>query len=450
MEEATIEIHDFSKKGFGKSKEALGDILNGIPGEKGKLTKISGKGKRSLFILGDLVEKSKDRVTPRCVHFTSCGGCTLQHVSYERQLSEKQAKIEALFPGETIYPIIGMDDPWHYRGKMEYTFSQNKAKEHFLGLIKPKSKGIVENLTQCHITDPWFSEILAKVRRFWIDSTLEAYNSYSDTGSLQTLTLRKSVHTNSRMITLTVSGNSDYALTKEQISAFIQAIDDDECAIFMDIKCTCKGSVTRYYEMHLSGPDFIEEKIGTTSFMMSPKAFFQPNPRMAEKFFTTIIETLALTGKEKVLDLFSGIGTISILLSPYVDHIVAVEIGKEAVCDARVNLDDKNIENVEIYADDVSNFIKTRGEHFVPDIVIVDPPRAGIGKVAIEFLEKLGPRSIVYLSCNPLTQKEDIDSLPSYKISSVRPFDQFPHTPHVENLIFLERIYRSEIQNIIL
>jgi 23S rRNA (uracil1939-C5)-methyltransferase len=304
MEEATIEIHDFSKKGFGKSKEALGDILNGIPGEKGKLTKISGKGKRSLFILNDLVEKSKDRVTPRCVHFTSCGGCTLQHVSYERQLLEKQAKIEALFPGETIFPIVGMDDPLHYRGKMEYTFSQNKAKEHFLGLIKPKSKGIVENLTECHIVDPWFSEILAKVRQFWINSTLEAYNSYSDSGSLQTLTLRKSVHTNSRMVTLTVSGNSEFALTKEQINSFIQAIDDDECAIFMDIKCTSKGSVTRYYEMHLSGPDFIEEKIAATSFMMSPKAFFQPNPRMAEKFFSSIIETLALTGKEKVRPIF--------------------------------------------------------------------------------------------------------------------------------------------------
>ena len=147
---------------------------------------------------------------------------------------------------------------------------------------------------------------------------------------------------------------------------------------------------------------------------------------------------MQLTGKEKILDLFSGIGTISTLLSAHAEHIVAVEIGKEAVCDARENIERLGIDNIEMYADNVANFIETRGEHFIPDIVVIDPPRIGMGKVAIDFLEKLKPSKIAYLSCNPVTQKEDIEKLPSYQISSIRPFDQFPHTPHLENLIILE------------
>ncbi|MCH9811215.1 23S rRNA (uracil(1939)-C(5))-methyltransferase RlmD [bacterium] len=434
-----IEIAEFTKKGFCTTKELPGDVMAAIPGEVGNVKKISGKGRRSLYLLEEILEKSKDRTTPRCAHFTKCGGCSLQHVSYDRQLKEKEGKVKKLFPENVVLPIIPMEDPWEYRGKMEYTFSQNKEGEKFVGLIKPKSRGFVENLTECHLVDSWFVECLARVRAFWENSSLEAYNLHKNTGALQTLTLRKGIFTSSKMVILTVSGNSDFALSKEEIQAFVKAVDDDECAIFLQIKCISKGSPTRFYEMHLSGPAFFEEKLLGKTFMLSPKAFFQPNPRMAEKFFTKIQEGLKLSGKEKLLDLFSGIGTISIILSGYVEHIVAVEIGKEAVCDARENIEALGIENIEIYADDVANFIKERGEHFVPDVVTIDPPRCGMGKVAIDFLEKMLPSKIAYLSCNPVTQKEDIEKLVSYKVVSIQPFDQFPHTPHLENLVILER-----------
>ncbi len=440
MDETITEIKTLSKKGYGQSEDIAGNIMAAIPGEKGYVKKITGRGKKSLYLLEGLIEKSKDRVTPRCKHFTACGGCVFQHISYERQLKDKEAKIKALFPDNQLEPIVGMDDPWNYRGKMEFTFSENKDGEKFIGLIKPKSRGLVENLTDCHLVDPWCMDILDKVRAYWAESGLQAYRLYSNTGTFQTLTVRKAVNTNSRMITLTVSGNADFAMSKKQMNDFVKAIDDEECAIFIDVKCISKGSPTRYYEMHLSGPDFFEEKIGDTLFKMSPKAFFQPNPKIAEKFFSSIKSKLNLTGKEKILDLFSGIGTISILLSAYAEKIVAVEIGKEAVCDAKHNLELLNINNVEIFADDVSNFIKTRGIDFTPDIVIIDPPRAGMGKVALNFLEKLKPEKIVYLSCNPTTQQEDISKLESYRIESIQPFDQFPQTPHVESLVILKQV----------
>ena len=440
MDEAIVEIKSLSKKGFGKSEDVPGDILGVIPGEKAKVKKISGRGKRSLYLLEELLEQSKDRVAPKCKHFTACGGCSSQHISYKRQLFEKELKIKNLFPDQTVQPIVGMDNPWNYRGKMEFSFSQNKDGEKFLGLIKPKSRGFVEDLTECHLVDPVVMNVVSRVRKFWHESELGAYKLFSDIGSLQTLTIRKAINAKSLMVTLQVSGNSDYALSKQQIKDFVAAIDDESCAIFMDIKCIAKGSPTRYYEMHLSGPNEFEELLGGTKFVMSPKAFFQPNPVIADKFFASMKDQLNLTGNEKVLDLFSGIGTISILLSPHVEKIVAVEIGKEAVCDAKHNIELLDIKNVEIFADDVSNFIKTKGIDFTPDIVVIDPPRAGMGKVAIEFLEKLKPQKIVYLSCNPVTQAEDITLLESYKISSVQPFDQFPQTPHIENLVILELI----------
>ena len=433
------EILEFTKKGFCNARDVEGVVMAAIPGEVGEVKKISGKGRRSLFVLEQILEKSKDRVEPRCAHFTSCGGCSLQHVSYPRQLQEKEEKVRSLFPGEEVRPIIGMGDPWKYRGKMEYTFSQNREGDKFLGLIKPKSRGFVENLTECHLVDDWFVECLVRVRKFWEESSLEAYHLHKDTGALQTLTLRKGIFTQSKMAILTVSGNADFALTKDQIAAFVAAIDDENCAIFLQIKCISKGTPTRFYEMHLSGPAFFEEKLLGKRFMLSPKAFFQPNPEMAEKFFEHIKGALHLTGKEKLLDLFAGVGTISMLLADQVEHVVAVEIGKEAVCDARENIEALGIENIEIYADDVSNFIRERGEYFVPDVVTIDPPRSGMGKVAIDFLEEMGPQKIAYLSCNPVSQQEDIEKLVSYKIVSIQPFDQFPHTPHLENLVILER-----------
>lgn len=438
MEEQVIEVKAFGKKGYTKSDDVPGFVMNGIPGERGKVKKISGRGKRSLYLLDELLESSKDRVKPRCKHFTSCGGCVFQHISYKRQLANKEKKIKALFPDHEVSPIIGMDDPWRYRGKMEFTFSQNKEGEKFLGLIKPKSRGYVENLTECHLVDEWVMGVVNRVRSYWEESDINAYNSFNDTGSLQTLTIRKAAFTEARMVTLTVSGNSDFSLTKAQMNGFVKAIDDEGCSFFVDIKCISKGSPTRYYEMHLSGPSEFEEKIDETKFVMSPKAFFQPNPHMAKEFFAEIKESLNLTGKEKLLDLFSGIGTIGILLSPHAEKIVSVEIGKEAVCDARHNLELLNIKNIEVFADDVSNFIKTKGIDFHPDAVIIDPPRAGMGNVAIDFLEKLKPETIAYLSCNPLTQAEDIEKLSSYRIDSIQPFDQFPHTPHCENLVILK------------
>lgn len=434
-----VTIKSLNKKGFGTSEDVKGNILGAIPGEKATLKKIFGKHKRALYVLEDIIEKSDDRITPKCKHFGSCGGCSFQHISYQKQLAIKKEKIEELFTDSSVSvsPIVGMDDPFYYRGKMEYTFSQNKEKEKFLGLKKPKSPIMVENLEECYLTDPWFTDVLQKVRTFWQESDLLAYNCKNDKGSLQTLTVRKSLKADSKMIMLTVSGNSDYSLTKQQIRDFQQAIGDEECTIFIQIKCISKGVPTRFYEMQVQGKGYLEEKIGDTLFTMSPKAFFQPNPIIAEKFFTAIREKLALTKEDSVLDLFSGIGTIGILLSPFVKHVVSVEMGKEAVLDARENIERLELENIEVYSDDVSNFLSSYGSNYSPDVVVIDPPRVGIGKVAIDFIETVKPKKIAYLSCNPSSQKEDIEQLHSYRIESITPFDQFPHTPHVENLVIL-------------
>ena len=161
--------------------------------------------------------------------------------------------------------------------------------------------------------------------------------------------------------------------------------------------------------------------------------------KVAEKMFQKGIEMLELTGEERLLDLYCGMGTIGILLSKHVRQVIGIEISKSSVADAKEAIDRLGIENMQVYAEDVGTFLEGRGELFVPDVVVVDPPRTGLDKKAIAAIQALKPKKILYVSCNPITQRENLDHFPEYQITKIAPFDPFPHTKHMENLILLTR-----------
>ena len=245
------------------------------------------------------------------------------------------------------------------------------------------------------------------------------------------------------MVILTVSGRAEYALSQEEIDSFKEALSiTPNTSIYIIIQRAKKGEPTRFYEMHLKGPSYLEETLFDTPLRLSPRAFFQPNVVMAERMFGAAIEMLNLSGKEKVLDLCCGIGTIGIALSPHVAQVIGVELSVEAVTDGRENIERLGLENIQLFAEDAGAFLKANRALFQPDIVVVDPPRTGLGKEVISYIEEISPKQILYVSCNPKTQKEDIEHLKGYEISFMRPFDQFPHTPHMENLALLTRIDR--------
>ncbi len=382
----------------------------------------------------------------RCSHFPICGGCKWQEVEYQEQLREKKRVVEGLFPDHLVEDVVGCSDPWHYRSKMEFTFSQNKAGDKFLGLMQASGRFRVENIEMCHIAPSWMSLVLTQVRAWWETTPLRAFAPHKGEGLLRTLTMRWARGTNAKMVFLTVHGSSSDPLTGTHLKEFAEvARFDENTSVFLVVQHAQKGKETTFSEMHLAGPSAMQEKLLSQTFNLSPRAFFQPNHQMAERMFADLIETVKRLGAKKVLDLYCGIGTIGILLAPHVRQVVGVELCHHSICDAKETIEESGLENIQVFCQDAGEFLKEMESLFKPDLVVVDPPRSGLGKKAVEDLLCLSPKVIVYLSCNPKTQAEDIQNIPGYEIILIRPYDQFPHTPHVENLVVLVKKWTSQV-----
>ena len=372
----------------------------------------------------------------QCCHALVCGGCKTQEIPYEDQLKQKEELVRSLFEPHPTDPIIGSKSPWSYRGKMEFTFSQDKKGEKYLGLVMPKSRGKVFSLTECLIGFPWMAEVVHNVRTWWQQSRLEAFFPPKGIGSLRTLTLRSSRDGKEQMVILTVSGNAEYALTRAELDSFVKAVGENR-SVYLVLQMAKKGVETEFFDMHLSGPQYIRESLCGFEFHISPRSFFQPNVNVAEVMFQKGIEMLKLTGEEKVLDLYCGMGTIGILLSPYVRQVIGIEISASSVADANDALNRLNIQNMHAYKADVGTFLAEQGSLFSPDIIVVDPPRTGLDKKAIDAINTLKPKKLLYISCNPITQRENLNFFPDYQIQQIAPFDPFPHTKHIENIVLL-------------
>ncbi len=441
------QVVNFSLKGYGVADET--EIAHVIPGDliQFELTRKKRLPKKGRLL--EIIRPSPDRVEARCVHARTCGGCCWQQMSYEAQLREKQARVERAFKGEQVEPIMASPSLFGYRNKMEFTFSENRGGQKYLGLMIAQAEPYVFNLTECHLTSRWFSEVVGAVRGWWEASGLKAYYPPGDTGSLRYLTLREAIRTGQRMAVLNVSGNSEFALNRSQLDAFVAAVQSaagSETAIFLRIHQTKKGRPTNFFEMHLAGADHIVEELrlkeGTLSFKISPISFFQPNTLAAEMLYDTALSMLPECGT--VFDLYCGTGTLGMAASRRAQKVVGIELSPEAVIDAEENLKRNQIENMALYQGDVGKVItRLMGEAGFsrPDGVIVDPPRAGLDPLAIHVLKTLLPKTIVYISCNPLTQASNVAELieAGYRLKRLQPVDQFPHTYHIENIALLER-----------
>ncbi|CCB87500.1 uncharacterized RNA methyltransferase pc1544 [Parachlamydia acanthamoebae UV-7] len=470
-----LDIVDFSKKGNGKGvlkredKTDLSiEVPFSIPGDRVKASVLFKKRmKKQQGKLEEVIKAAPVRISAKCAHFATCGGCRWQQMGYAEQLRLKEEKIRALFsailtPDVQFFPIIPCDDPWQYRNKMEFSFSTDLSQNKYLGLIMDSSRGKVFNLTECHLTNSWFVDALKVTRNWWESSKLDAYHHYRNTGSLRTLTLREGQRTGDRMVILTVSGNPDYALHKNDLDAFVAGLrasielDRPECrlSIFLRIHQIAKGMASQFYEMVLYGPDQIREKLYIQSqseeqpvpleFNISPSAFFQPNTRQAERLYSLALQLSSISTPITVYDLYCGTGTLSICLSKFAKTVVGVEICPEAVLDARSNAAKNGCSNVHFLCGAVhEQLTKIIEENLfpLPDLVVVDPPRAGLDPHALQHLIKLSPKKILYVSCNPLTQVDNISNLISqgYRLEAMQPVDQFPHTIHIENIAVLTK-----------
>lgn len=375
----------------------------------------------------------------RCAHFGECGGCSQQDLPYGEQLALKEAMVRELFQPFPVEPIIGSPEIWGYRNKMEYTFSQDRQGKRFLGLFQKSGRGRVMTLTECHLSPPWYMAVKEAVFSWWEEEDLRGYHPHSGEGLLINLILRSSLKKDGKMVNLLVSSNPHYAISGDQLKRFVSkvlSVTGEEVSIFLTLKHAKKGTPTTYSEMHLHGKPYLEYELGETLFHVSPTSFFQPNDYTGSILCAAALNMMAPSKEDRLLDLFCGLGTLGLYFAPYVNEVVGVEINKAAVADARDNALRNGIDNALFFAEDVTTFIEDHQGAF--DIAIVDPPRVGLEKKGVLALLTLRPKKILYISCNPKTQALDLkDFLPHYRVEKIQPLDQFPHTPHVENLLLL-------------
>lgn len=449
LEPLQIKIKEFTLKGYGLAPLPLGkeiEVAHTLPGDT---VLVDWKKKRRPPQKGrvlEILEPSMDRVDPICPHATVCGGCCWQQMAYPAQLREKEKRVQKIFQ-VPVSSIIPCETPFGYRNKMEFSFSENKAGTRFLGLMIAQAEPYVFNVSECHLCPPWFSAVLNSVRSWWENSGLKAYFPPADAGTLRYLTLRHAFRTGQKMAVLNVSGNPEFAPSKADLETFVSAVRavESDISIFLRVHQTKKGRPTQFYEMHLYGADHIVEELELNSqvlkFKISPASFFQPNTLQAEKLYKAALSHLK--EPKVVYDLYCGTGTLGMAAAQIAKQVIGIELSPESVLDAEENLRRNGISNMTLFQGDTGKVLTRLMSEpgFVrPDAVIVDPPRAGLDPLALHHLKTLKPQSIIYISCNPLTQVENVKELESagYVLKKLQPVDQFPHTYHIENIAFLE------------
>lgn len=430
MEELLIET--LSDKGWGRGfvKGKPIDVKGAFPGEKVQIKRNASRG-----VLLQILSPCPERVPYACLHAPSCGGCVFQGLSYETAVAKKEALYRELFFDQEVR-FFPSDHPFGYRNKMEFTFQGGEGPS--LGLIG--SHGSVINLQECLLVSSWMEGVIELIRQWWGETTLLAYSPHRDEGCLRTLTCREA--TSGKMVLLTLSHHVEFAPQRkdvERLQAKIERFFNEPISLFLVIQHAVKGKETTFSEVHLLGPAQLEQSLLGFRYKISPRSFFQPNPEMAKRMIVDAIQKVNPSKEDRVVDLYCGVGVMGISFSPYVKEVIGVELNRYSAYDAKENIRLNDISNMRIEWGDVAQSFEKIGSQEV-DLVIVDPPRQGLGTETIASLLRLNPKKILYFSCNPKSQKEDLLKLSEgYRIESLEGYDAFPMTIHIESVALLLR-----------
>lgn len=453
-----IEITDVAAEGNAIAR--VDNMVVFIPyGAPGDVADIKIDRKKHSYAEGHidrLVTPSAIRVEPRCEHFGTCGGCRWQHLPYQFQIEAKQrqvkdaldriAKIE--YPG--IMPILGSNSIYGYRNKMEYTFSnkcwltfeQMRSGEEFpdrdaAGFHIPGAFDKVLDIKKCHLQDDLGNRLRLFVKKYCKDNNLPFYDLRAQHGFMRTLMIR--IASTGEVMVVAVVGSDDVERTEVMLNA-LNAEFPEITSLHYVINLKVNDSIADQNVIHFSGKPYIEEEMEGLKFRVGPKSFYQTNSLQAYELYKVVRDFAGLTGNELVYDLYTGTGTIANFVSHSARHVIGIEYVKEAIDDAIINSQANGITNTEFYAGDMKDVL-TDGfivEHGHPDVMIVDPPRAGMHHDVVDVILRAMPKRIVYVSCNPATQARDLQLLDTtYKVEAVQPVDMFPHTHHVENVVRL-------------
>lgn len=435
-------------------------VQEAVPGDRVRVQVIRKKKKFLEARIEELLEPSELRTEPRCPYFGTCGGCKWQHVKYEAQVDAKRQSVaEALehvggFEGVHVNPTIGARDAYYYRNKMEFSFSadrwltpeeiatgENFETDFALGLHVPGNFYKVLDLHECHLQSPRSAEIVNAVRRFAKNNGWLPWDIRNHTGFLRHLVIREGKRTGERMINLVTSGRDDERM--QLFGEFLREHFPETTTLVNTINTGVAQTASGEATDTIFGPGVIHDMIGDFRFEIAPSAFFQTNTDQAETLYRVALEYADLKPDDVLFDLYCGAGTISIFMAPHVKRVVGVELVEEAVQNAKANARANGIDNCTFIAADMLSIVNPRftSTHGRPDIIVVDPPRAGLHPKVVSRIQRLRPQRFVYVSCNPQTQARDLQLLgDGYTIDAVQPVDLFPHTDHVETVVRVTRV----------
>lgn len=433
-EQMLVRCVDISQEGEGITKSEGGYTVfvpNILPGEKAYVNLVK-KGER--FGRGEilnLLEESPFRIEPYCPVFYECGGCQLQHLQYKEQLSWKEKKVRdsleriAGIVNPKINPIIGMEDPWNYRNRGQFVVGEKDGDLRY-GFFSSKSHSLVA-FNECPIHHKFINETLQNL----VPQLKDLRSYFEGNGTLRHISVRCGENTGEVLATLVTTEPIPKKI-KLDLSKITRTV-----GIVENINKTKGSRVLGEKENLLLGRAYLTEIILGLKFNISSQSFFQNNTKQTEKLYSKVIEYVKPQGK-KILDLYSGIGTITLTLAKEAKEVVGVEIVKAAVRDAEINAKINNIQNVRFHALDVKDAFKQ--ERIAPDVLVVDPPRKGVDQRVLNAIKELNPKTIVYVSCNPDTLARDINLLKDkYEFIEATPIDLFPHTTHVETVCLMSR-----------
>ena len=432
-------------------------ISGAVPGDVADVLLVKNKKDWAEGRVLKIKSLSSERVTPFCKHFGICGGCKWQMLPYPKQLQYKQQEVEqnlrriGKVDTPEILPIIGGDDTVHYRNKLEFTFSNKRyltndeighteisVQQNALGFHVPRIFDKVIDIDECFLMDDVNNRIRNTIRSFALENKFSFYDIREHTGWLRNIIIRL-CNTGDLMVNICLNYDEEADRTK-LFDHLLQQVPQITTLLYT-INPKWNDSIYDLTPQVYFGKGFATEKLEDFEFKISPKSFFQTNTKQAEKLYTVTRNFAGLTGNEIVYDLYCGTGSIGIFVSKLAKKIIGVEVIEEAIADAKENAALNNINHAEFFCGDVikicnDEFFEVHGR---PDVIITDPPRAGMHeKLVLKLLEIAAPK-IVYVSCNTATQARDLGLLgEKYSIEKIQPVDMFPHTHHIECVVLLK------------
>jgi 23S rRNA (uracil1939-C5)-methyltransferase len=443
-------------KGVGKTEDFVLFIEKAVPGDVVDVEVYRKKKNFGEAKITALLQPSQHRTEPFCEHFGTCGGCKWQHMTYEAQLLFKQkavtdalsrlAKVEV---GHTL-PIVASPADRYYRNKLEYTFSnkrwlydgENRTDDPIemsaLGFHIPGRFDKILDVHHCYLQADPSNDIRLKIRDFAKLHGMSFYDVRAHTGALRNLIIRTSSTGELMVIVVFAHASEDEV---NSLMGYVELEFPQITSLLYILNQKMNDTIFDQEVVAWKGPEYIHEHMDEIKFRIGPKSFYQTNAIQAQRLYEIARDFAGFTGDELVYDLYTGAGTIANFVAGSVKEVIGVEYVPQAIEDAKVNSEINNIYNTKFYAGDMKDVLNAEFvvQHGKPDVIITDPPRAGMHADVVTRLMEIEAPKIVYVSCNAATQARDLIVLKQkYHVAQIQPVDMFPHTQHVENVVLLE------------